>query len=599
MYCSNCGVKIPEKSKSKFCSKCGEPLEAKLTKSPETPPPAPTPTVTPPKPKKGNPIALLIVGIILVFFFSYIFDAAGTAQSSSYSAFFAVIGIILSICLAVWLVILLVKFIIKKPLIGLITTGIIIVIIAAPALYYMLTVHKVAMQSFDALQNSSTELYDLRALGDDVWAGRNVPSGTSMKGISERAKTVSTQIDGLTVDSNFTGYKTALKNWADQINQAADKGTWSTLAAVPTSFTSGISQADAETYFEKSMDQVINLKSYSDWIIYVNDHQAMRYVTAGLQTQDYFLDGIMSNLKSASAVSFNLVEPALATHYTPVCHVTRNKAGAIITNDCWDRAKQEIPKLIKDSRGYTIGDPSAPESLTGDWNNLGQSIDLSETTPIGGAGITNGEPATPPQNSPMVEDFFNECRAKGGNTSPASLVKTRMPTTEGGHDCAYGNGCWDTLTYSGRRFMGGNPGCPEEGLVPVAPVIPNPIPNIIPTPNPTPTPTSYDGTYSVRYSYGNCGTNVPGVNLGNLGVFTDTLTVRNNTVTWSGQSAKIDSSGRATWSMNISGVGYIQQVFNFTKSGVSGTFNFQISTQGYSQYVANVSCNGSFSGSKN
>ena len=600
MYCSNCGAKISDKNKSKFCAKCGEPLEAKVTKSPETPTPAPTPIATPPKPKRGNPIAILIISILLIFFFDYIFGDTGTAQSSSYSALFGIIGIILSICLAIWLLVLLIKFIIKKPVAGIITAVIVAALIVVPTIFYLSTVRNIAAQSFEALQNSSTELYALRALGDDVYAGRSVPDGTSIKNISERAKTVSTQIDGLTIDNNFSGYKTALKNWADEINQAADKGTWSSLPAVPDSFTSGISQADAENYFEKSLDQVTNAKSYADWIIYVNDRQAMRYVTAGLQTQDYFLDGIMSNLKSASMVSFNLIEPALATTYTHVCQVTRNKAGAIITNTCWDQAKQEIPKLIKDSRSYTIGDPSAPESLSTDWNNLSQAVDLPPATPLGGAGITNGEPVTPPQNSPMVEEFFNECRAKGGNTSPASLVKTRMPTTEGGHDCAYGNGCWDTLTYSGRRFMGGNPGCPEQGLVPAPIVIPNPIPNIIPTP--IPTVTSYDGNYTLTVTSGGC--NVPYLGYQAFAPTATQVTVRNNTLTVpSFGTAKLSSSGYASISMNISesGVaGRITETYQFNTNGtVTSTVTFQASggyVEGFG--TVSVSCTANQSGRK-
>ncbi len=93
---------------------------------------------------------------------------------------------------------------------------------------------------------------------------------------------------------------------------------------------------------------------------------------------------------------------------------------------------------------------------------------ISTTEPtqnLEGTGVTQGDPDTyeVPED---VQAFFDECTAKGGVIGGTGGVKAGLPTTEEGYTCWYENrDCWDFLTYSRERYMGGNPGCPTAGLV--------------------------------------------------------------------------------------------------------------------------------------
>lgn len=65
-----------------------------------------------------------------------------------------------------------------------------------------------------------------------------------------------------------------------------------------------------------------------------------------------------------------------------------------------------------------------------------------------------------------VQFFFDECHGKGGVITGTGGVKEGLPTTEEGYTCWYQNReCWDFLTYSKERYMGGNPKCPTANLI--------------------------------------------------------------------------------------------------------------------------------------
>lgn len=89
-------------------------------------------------------------------------------------------------------------------------------------------------------------------------------------------------------------------------------------------------------------------------------------------------------------------------------------------------------------------------------------------------GVTVGADVLTPRISPRLQIFYNQCQARGGIVGGAGTVKARLPTTESGYTCVYKfnspnwgeNPCWDFLTYSGGRYLGGNTGCPEWNLTP-------------------------------------------------------------------------------------------------------------------------------------
>ncbi|MBU0648672.1 hypothetical protein KJ969_00980 [Patescibacteria group bacterium] len=126
----------------------------------------------------------------------------------------------------------------------------------------------------------------------------------------------------------------------------------------------------------------------------------------------------------------------------------------------WEKAWQDIDKILP------------PEGMVGP--EVGQpGIEGGHVTE--GAGITigesafGGETATPTQYSPRVQIFHDACAAMGSYVGGANKNKDRLPTTESGYHCNYKQAdinCWDFLTYSGGRYMGGDVGCRELGLIP-------------------------------------------------------------------------------------------------------------------------------------
>jgi hypothetical protein len=131
------------------------------------------------------------------------------------------------------------------------------------------------------------------------------------------------------------------------------------------------------------------------------------------------------------------------------------------------------------------------------FDNLFPSEEPPPADPQGGVGITIGEPLFEIHVPLRVQKFYDECAAKGGHTGNWSQIHSRLPTTESGYNCSYGQNdyCWDFLTYSGGRYMGGNPGsnCAQRNLVPIignAPVLHNSPPAQVQAEN-------LDGTYDI------------------------------------------------------------------------------------------------------
>ncbi len=113
---------------------------------------------------------------------------------------------------------------------------------------------------------------------------------------------------------------------------------------------------------------------------------------------------------------------------------------------------------------FAEGNTSAQNGWNSNWHELE------------GLGVISiGEPALPSSgHTPTVQQFYDECQAKGGIVGGSGTVKAGLPTTESGYTCEYKsntprNGeqpCWDFLTFSGGRYLGGNTGCPTENLLP-------------------------------------------------------------------------------------------------------------------------------------
>uniref|UniRef100_A0A7C4M2X5 Uncharacterized protein n=1 Tax=candidate division CPR3 bacterium TaxID=2268181 RepID=A0A7C4M2X5_UNCC3 len=486
-----------------------------------------------------------------------------------------------------------------------ISIGIIIIITIIMWFVYQNHSYSQLTKKVSFIQDKVSEISAAKLLGDSLMLdGAIRTDGVTIQNINNAAASEKERLNSITYPSILKDYVDKVGDWADKIAIAKDYNSWKALSDEPEKFEILIEDSWVRGLLGKSIDDLAVIRDNGKNVIQKKDRGALRFVTARLTTIDHFLTSLETYQTVASS---GMVAPAFA----------KSSSGAIIKNRgrvCYFNGKSIacLPEVRDSARAakdiarklYTFVSPeryTAPDttpSLT-NWDQsfepIGYSLDEANMQYLGGIGLHEGE-KTDPELPLRVQTFYNSCKSRGGSI-PATSVKERLPTTEGGYNCKIGS-CWEFLTYSGKFYSGGNLGCPEQGLTPRVPVIPNPLPNPNPSPSPKPTPTppkptSYDGNYSIRYSYGNCGTNVSGVNLGNLGVFDDSISVKNNFVYFGGYSAKIDSNGRAVWSDNLMGYGTIQQVFNFTSTGVSGTFTFKVSAEG-----AAVGCNGTFSGSK-
>lgn len=130
---------------------------------------------------------------------------------------------------------------------------------------------------------------------------------------------------------------------------------------------------------------------------------------------------------------------------------------------CVEDAIQSTQEIESSAIGFAQGNKNAGTSWDENWHNLD------------GAGITVGESTTNSAgHSHSVQAFYDACSTKGGVVGGAGTVKSGLPTTESGYTCEYKGKdsggtavpCWDFLTYSGGRYMGGNKGCEQKNLLP-------------------------------------------------------------------------------------------------------------------------------------
>jgi len=479
--------------------------------------------------------------------------------------------------------------------------------------------YKSLERALPGIQDNLAEAATAKLMGDSIIAGRGV-SNMWMGKIAKTSQTTSGNLKQLPTSGMLKSYKMAAIDWSDSIAKAtANTTTWKALSEDPPVFTLNLNNNKVNEYIETSLQKVALLREAGDVAIKRKDRQAMYYIAGQLLVQEHWLDGIMHSANPGIlGLRIKLFSPVLAWFPGPANRKWMCTSRTVAARCGNTNPVDLVGKIRHAAVEYAAAQPGADEQ----WNQVttdqlkvptdqGQYIDAP-------GGVYNGEPNLPPQLSRAEAAFVDECKARGGTTGGTGGVYSRMPTTQTGIACHHGNGCWDYLTRSSGRYSGGNPGCPEENLLP-----PPPPPTATPRP-PTRAPTrrpaqptqqpqqpgqptqppnnpqnppsaSWDGVYSIRQS-GSCGTSELGTIFS--GIFSDTITVRNNRVSvpnWG--SATISSSGEAqlSYNMSYSGVNVSgRQTFHFYNSGgrpaVQGTMN--ISTVG-------VGCQINFSGSRN
>ena len=618
MYCPKCGHKVL--STAKFCPQCGQALEPKT----ESKPAAEAPTGQQPKPKTtlgGCLAAFIILSIIGGIVAEAIVTPAEKAKlpANFFMYFISIPLLILILWLVVWLIYRWVKGFKTHKVRFWVVFGFLAAGLVGGYLWVNSFFTQRILASYDGLQSALTDILYVKNVGDDAAAGK---VETDWAALHDQATKAVAVIGGITLPDQFENYYNTISEFATQICDASSSaGAWASRPDVP-SVTADISGNLADKLFWRAVDKIVAQKDYGDWAILKKDTDLMRLVAARIEAESIAMSKLIVSEKPQKLVlaQVGIFKP----HPIPTGHCR----GIM---PCGHTAQQKIPPTYQSAHRWTAEPAETSETWNSAWSDLGQIITMDNGYSIGGAGITD-ETKLAAAESPMMQEFVNECTAKGGAINN-DTVRMRMPTSASGNNCNYpvgGQTCWDFMSRDGGRYMGGGSGCPEENLIPkpieapTIPVIINNIitlPNIVPdvinnfigiTPGPTSPPnnpsSSFDGTYSITYGAGQCSSNI-GVGVLPSGYFnqafgyldSSSFTVSNNSIPdMQGGYSSIDASGSVTVGLTVSqgATASAYQTFHFVHTAdggatVSGTLSVTSSYGG-----VGISCSQTFSGAR-
>lgn len=318
------------------------------------------------------------------------------------------------------------------------------------------------------LQDQMTSVAYMKSVGDSMFV-LNKPVPVGWDATKLQTANIDTQNNLFDVfrgveGSKIEGYYFSALSWVlDIYGGASVQETWTNIGAQPPEFTISLNGGDFGSAIEKSFDSIMKLKEFSELAVLNNDKEAMRSVEARLLVQMHWLE----NLAYSEESGF------WADGIFPIAHAVGPRTFRTCNGFLPCTKLPQNLKLIQgvwhSTHSYTVGEPSET-STTDAWTNLEAGV-AEAGIPLGGAGLQVG-PDNTTKLSPKLEQFYADCKGKGGIVGGTGGVMTRLPTTEGGSDCWSENGkCWDRLTYSGARYKGGGPGCEEQGLVPAPNVV--------------------------------------------------------------------------------------------------------------------------------
>lgn len=454
-----------------------------------------------------------------------------------------IVGIVISVlaglcalCFAILLVfqiIDLVKYIMRHKIFAAIFCSLILVG-GGLTTYFVLTnrADDYFSDSINLIQDNLTELEAAKISGDSTMAKKKIDTAAMTK-IRIISQMVAERLAPISVPETLTDYKQAVVDRGNEIAKAAeDTKTWKDLPAQPKNFQPELSSGNTKELFEASTKKISEIKEFGDTAIQRNDKDAMRYIAAKLSVQDHLLNQI-----SDSAICIG----AGGTSTGPTTE--GDQKGNVW---CVEEAIQSVNEISASAVDFVNGGGSAKDSWNNSWDNAQNIL---------GTGITFGEPDTTAEHSPSVQAFYDDCAAKGGIVGGAGTVKTGLPTTEFGYTCEYKyrslthgeQPCWDYLTYSGGRYMGGNTGCPVENVLPpieeaedAEPQEPGESEN---SENEVAAGHKWDGTYPISTTV-NCASNMPG--MPSVFPVQTTVTVSGNVGNDDGTTFSINSGGSGT-----------------------------------------------------
>ncbi|MFA5185239.1 MAG: hypothetical protein WC551_02040 [Patescibacteria group bacterium] len=335
-------------------------------------------------------------------------------------------------------------------------------------------------QAFDAgvsvIQDNVSEAAAVKIMGDSIVAKDPIP-GSSMPRVKATAQMIENRLQFLKVPQELEGYRLSVKEWAHALAVSTeDPAAWEALPDQPAPFVVTMRDAKAKAVLQDSLKAVAAVKEFGDLAIERRDRITMMYVAAKLLAQKHWLQSVR-NYQEAGFLSLrHFVSPAFAADAQSLDGVGRRvcigRGGIDAKADggspsnvfCIEDAVSSIQSIETSAADLAKGTSRSDAPWIGAWRQLeGEGV------------VTVSAPSLGTQYSASVQTFIDACHGKGGVVGGTGGIMTGLPTTESGWTCEFktkgqNNGpdipCWDFLTYSGGRYMGGNAGCEQEHLLP-------------------------------------------------------------------------------------------------------------------------------------
>ncbi len=462
------------------------------------------------------------------------------------------------------------------------------------------------------LEDITTELIATKHAGDTA-----TQRGESLATFGTLAAERAAVVDRLKPPIGLVSYWAAVAVYADLLATASrDRLAWLGTKDRPVSFTLVLSDRQEEEALATAIVEIDRAKALGDEAVSSGDRTAMLYIAARLRVLDLWLEALGSASEPQLFSSWPGSLAEAASDPAPTQLRRTPCVGVIPHRLCLPDVHQPLPAMSAAAFGFAVNAPTASQQWSTASTAPGVAAIEAAAQALGGTGVTVG--AGPGAVwGPNMTAFMNACHAARGTVDGSGGVTTGVPTTEGGHVCWHSDtGCWDKMTYSGRRFEGGAPGCPQLGLLPpaaaarpaptpataaprtFAPSVGPPATNV---PRPTVAPTtafSWDGVYDFTQT-GQCSSTafpVPPFSGNNQ------VTVRGNAIIGP-PNLPIDANGRAVYVMDLAqygAPGSFNWTFNFTRSGptvgFTGTMSGSVQIPAPGAGTVSVSCTGTING---
>jgi len=526
MRCPKCNKWLP--ALVLFCPKCGKKIPDNL--------------------KKWGKFQFWIAILELIVFFAtvglmlYVLWSANMPDSTKKMMYTIIGGMVvlfalLFLVLLVFSIIDMVKYMIKHPIFAVVFC-VVVLLAAGGGVWYFLTnkTDDTLPNAVALLQDNLVEIEASKMSGDLAMAKKKVDKIAMMQ-VKIISQMVAERVVDIKVPEMLADYKQAVIDRGSVVAAAAENTkTWKDLPVRARDFTLKISDNDAKRLFEASNKKLAELKEFGDTAILRNDKETMRYIAAKLLVQQHWLDGVLHSTSPDTASLAYAYDSRAGTRGVCIGTGGTSKDSKWCAQDAMN-ATYDIENSAVD---FAKGGKEAKNSWDKSWENSPNIL---------GTGITIGEQEKTVEHTPSVQAFYDACTGKGGIVGGAGTVKNGLPTTEFGYTCEYKyksenygeQPCWDYLTYSGGRYLGGNTGCPTQNVLPSVEDLAAEKAGADETK--APAGPNWNGTYPVSTT-AKCVSNMPG--LPSAIPVQTTVTVNGNTGNDEGYIFSINSNGSGT-----------------------------------------------------